>query len=116
MKDLVNAYPISKKHLVGFGVSFIFCVLFGLFNLMGWNDLWYLDEWFGFEIRINPFFCQTLIVFFMGFWANWLWEHFQQRNLEEKPTKKDTYFDTLYFMISSYLGFLFVELLLVIFN
>jgi hypothetical protein len=115
MKDLIDAYPTSKKHLIGFGVSFVLCVLFGIFNLMGWNELYYIDEIFGYEIKIKPFLGQSLLVIFMGFFANWCFEYFQQRNLKEKPSRKDTVSDTLYFMISSYLGYLAIQLIALIF-
>lgn len=116
MKDLIDAYPTSKKHLIGFVISFVVTFLFGFFNLMGWNDLWFYDEVFGFEIKVNPFFAQSLIVIFMGAFSNWLFEYFQQRKLEEKPTQKDTIFDTIYFAVSSYLGYLAVQLIVLIFS
>ena len=74
---------------------------------MGWNELQYNDEYpFIGEFSTHPFFGQSIIILLVSGIANWFWEYRQQKGLKEKPTQRDTIYDTVFFMISSYVAFL----------
>lgn len=110
---ITEAYPKSKKHLIGFPITLVMSFLFGYFNLMGWNEMQYNDEYFGWEFSTHPFLGQSIIVLLVAGIVNWYWEFRQQKDLEEKPTQRDTIMDTVYFMISSYVAFLIVSAILI---
>ena len=60
--NLVQAYPKSKKHLIGFPITLIVSFLFGYFNLMGWNELEHNDNYLGWDFVLPPFLGQSIIV------------------------------------------------------
>lgn len=108
LNTLKQAFPTSKKHLIGLPISIIISFLLGYFS-KEWNNIYYHDEWFGKEFTVGPLLGQSLIVLVLGFGVNWTFEYFQQKELEEKPTRIDTLMDTFYFMISCYVGFLITK-------
>lgn len=111
--NLVEAYPKSKKHLIGFPITLVVSFLFAYFNLMGWNEIQYNDEYpFIGEFVLPPFYGQSIIILLVSGIVNWFWEYNQQRGLKEKPTFKDTIYDTVYFMGSSYIAFVIGRLIL----
>lgn len=112
LTNIIEAFATSKKHLIGFPISLVVSYLFGRFNITGWNELYYIDEWFGKEFTLTPLIAQSLIVLILAFGANWMFEYFQQKGLEEKPTRLDTLLDTLYFTLSAYFGFIVSLLIL----
>jgi hypothetical protein len=107
INDFIKAFPTSKKHMIGFVFAFFAQWLFSSYNLMGWNEFVYNDKYFFTNDFTTPLWLgQSIAVLIIGYFCNGAFEYLQQRNLEEKPTWKDTQFDCYYFAIFAWLGYI----------
>ena len=116
IQEGIDAFPTSKKHLIGFGLGIVCTLLLITFNLFGWNELWFYDTWlFGYlDVVIHPFVAQSFITLFIGWSVNFIFEYFQQRNIpiNNRPTWKDTKWDCNYMALSSWFGMFLITILL----
>ena len=103
----------SIKHIIGLPIALLVHLLFTKYNLMGWNEFRYNDEYFGWEFETPLILGQSIVVLFLGYWINMAFEYYQQRKLEEKPSSRDTRIDCIVFAVSAYLGYLIASGILI---
>ena len=103
----------SSKHFLALPIALLITVLLKATNLTGWNTLQYNDEWFGWEFQTHAIVPQTIIVLVLSIVFAGFFEYFQQRNLTEKPTRKDTITDIIVSTASAYIGFIIASILFV---
>ena len=103
----------SSKHFLALPIALLITVLLKATNWFQWNDLQYNDEWFGWEFQTSAFIPQSIIVLVLSIVFAGFFEYFQQRNLTEKPSRKDTITDIIVSTASAYIGFIIASILLV---
>lgn len=94
----------SYKHILGLPIGLLVGLYLKNTNSLHWNDL---SDSNVFEL----FFFQSLITIISSFIMACFFEFYQQRNLTEKPSKKDTEIDVIVTTISVYLGYVISYLL-----
>jgi len=103
----------SSNHLLALPIALLITVLLKATNWFQWNDLQYNDEWFGWEFQTHAIVPQSIIVIILSVVFAGFFEYFQQRNLTEKPSRKDTITDIIVSTASAYIGFIIASILLV---
>jgi hypothetical protein len=99
----------SKKHLWALPITLVVFLVLELTGWLGWNDLYFNDEWFGWEFTIDPFYGQfifsTVIIGLLaiGF------EIQQRRKQDGNVPIADSIADVLVTMASCVVAFLIVK-------
>jgi len=94
----------SYKHIIALPIGLFAGLYLKKTNSLQWNDLSVSN---GFEL----FFFQSLITIIFSFVMACFFEVYQQRNLVEKPSKRDTEIDVIVTTVSAYLGYIISYLL-----
>jgi F0F1-type ATP synthase membrane subunit a len=103
----------SINHLLALPIALLLTVLLKATNWFEWNDLQYNDNWFGWEFQTHAIVPQTIIVLVLSIVFAGFFEYFQQRNLTEKPSRKDTIRDIIVSAVSAYIGYIIASILFV---
>lgn len=114
IQEGIEAFPTSKKHLIGFDLAILCTVLLITFNLLGWNEVEYNDTYpFIGDVRLHTYFFQSIATLILGWGANFTFEFFQQKNIpiDSRPTWKDTKWDCNYMALSAWVGMSLTALL-----
>ena len=92
-------------------LAILLLIILNITNFLGWNNLYFTDEIFGLEIKLQPVVGQLLIWGISTFIGAVLYEYWQRKRYKVKVSPEDTRRDIVVTTASSVIGFFILEII-----